>query len=44
MVLYPDIQKKLQSELDKAFEGRLPRFDELERVPYLRAVMNEVHR
>jgi hypothetical protein len=44
MTLYPDIQKKLQSELDAALQGRLPEDEDLENIPYLLAVVYEVHR
>jgi hypothetical protein len=44
MVLHPNTQRKLQTELEMAFEGRLPELDELEDLPYLRAVVYEVYR
>jgi hypothetical protein len=46
MLLYPNVQKALQSELDKVFVGRLPDVNtsELDEIPYLLAVIYEVYR
>ena len=45
MVLYPDVQKKAQAELDKVVgPNRLPDFTDLESMPYIQAVMLETLR
>jgi cytochrome P450 len=44
MMLHQDVQKKLQSEVDRSFVGRLPVLDELVDLPYLRAVVWELYR
>ncbi|KAF5379372.1 hypothetical protein D9615_006583 [Tricholomella constricta] len=45
MVLNPDVQKKAQEELDSIIgHGRLPSLDDRSRLPYMEALLNEVHR
>ncbi|KAF8901439.1 cytochrome P450 [Mucidula mucida] len=45
MVLYPDILKELQTELDAVVgRSRLPSFDDMDHLPYLDAVIRELHR
>ncbi|KAF8075301.1 cytochrome P450 oxidoreductase [Lyophyllum atratum] len=45
MVLNPDVQKKAQEELDTIIgHGRLPSLDDRPRLPYMEALLNEVHR
>ena len=45
MVLYPDIQKKAQNELDSVVgQDRLPHFGDRPYLPYLEAVVKEVFR
>ncbi|KAF8814867.1 cytochrome P450 [Phlegmacium glaucopus] len=45
MVLYPDVQKKAQAELDSVIgEGRLPGFADQSRLPYISALVTEVLR
>ncbi|ESK96157.1 cytochrome p450 [Moniliophthora roreri MCA 2997] len=45
MLIYPDVQEKVQSELDNVVgTSRLPNFDDRERLPYLAAVQKEVLR
>ena len=45
MVLYPDIQAKMQKELDEVVgEDRLPSYEDRSRLPYTEAVMTEVWR
>ena len=45
LVAFPEVQKKAQAELDSVFgTDRVPTFEDLERLPYIRAVINEVHR
>ncbi|KAH7885426.1 cytochrome P450 [Phlebopus sp. FC_14] len=40
MVLYPDIQKKAQAEIDAVVgRGRLPTFEDRPHLPYLHAVI-----
>ena len=45
MLLYPDIQKKAQDELDSVTgRERLPTFDDRPRLPYINAMCKEVLR
>jgi len=44
MVCYPQVQKKAQEELDKVLNGRLPEHSDIESLPYLSALVKEVHR
>ncbi|KAI0754761.1 cytochrome P450 [Daedaleopsis nitida] len=45
MILYPDVQRKAQAELDAVVgEGRLPQFADRGSLPYVNAVMKEVLR
>lgn len=45
MVCYPEIQKRAQEELDRVVgHGRLPGFEDEESLPYLSAIIKEVHR
>ncbi|KAF8343004.1 cytochrome P450 [Cantharellus anzutake] len=51
MMLYPEVQKKAQEELDEVLGTlseneviRLPTFDDQHQLPYLNAVIKEVHR
>lgn len=45
MAMFPEVQKKLQAELDRVVgPGRLPDFDDIENMPYLRAVLMETAR
>jgi cytochrome P450 len=45
MVLYPEVQKKAQAELDNVVgEDRLPQFDDRPDLPYLEAIVKEVFR
>ncbi|XP_043243988.1 methyl farnesoate epoxidase-like [Amphibalanus amphitrite] len=45
MVLYPDVQAKVQAELDEVVgEGRLPSYEDRPRLPYTEAVMTEIWR
>ncbi|KDR73253.1 hypothetical protein GALMADRAFT_251844 [Galerina marginata CBS 339.88] len=45
MVLYPDVQKKAQAELDAVVgNGRLPTFNDLPQLPYINATVTEVLR
>ncbi|TCD64419.1 hypothetical protein EIP91_004100 [Steccherinum ochraceum] len=45
MAMYPDIQRKAQAELDRIVgPDRLPEFDDLPHMPYLRAVVMETGR
>ena len=45
MLLYPDIQKKAQDELDSVTEReRLPTFDDRPRLPFIDAICKEVLR
>ncbi|KAJ3566173.1 hypothetical protein NP233_g7167 [Leucocoprinus birnbaumii] len=44
MVLYPEIQKKAQEELDRVLgHGHLPEFGDRGRLPYLEAVVKELY-
>lgn len=45
MICYPEVQKKAQEELDRVVgHGRLPGFEDEESLPYLSAIIKEVHR
>ncbi|KAJ7444623.1 cytochrome P450 [Mycena galericulata] len=45
LVAYPDAQKKAHEEIDRVVgEHRLPTLDDLECMPYIRAMILEVHR
>jgi len=45
MVLYPDVLRKAQEEVDRVVgRNRLPSFEDRERMPYLRAMVREVLR
>ncbi len=45
MVLYPDVQKNAQREIDTVIGcNRLPEFSDKENMPYVAAVMKEVLR
>lgn len=42
MALFPDVQAKLQRELDQVIgPSRLPEFSDIQQLPYLRAVVME---
>ncbi|CAL1714231.1 unnamed protein product [Somion occarium] len=45
MVTYPDIQKRAQQEVDEVIGlDKSPVLDDIEKLPYLRAIIKEVHR
>jgi cytochrome P450 len=44
MICYPQVQVKLQRELDAALSGSLPNYASIENLPYLTAVIMEVLR
>ncbi|EJD45476.1 cytochrome P450 [Auricularia subglabra TFB-10046 SS5] len=45
MTLYPDVQRKAQAEIDALTRGeRLPVYTDRERLPYVEALVKEVHR
>ncbi|KAJ7444604.1 cytochrome P450, partial [Mycena galericulata] len=45
LVAYPDAQKKAHEEIDRVVgEHRLPTLDDLEHMPYIRAMILEAHR
>lgn len=45
MLLYPDVQRKAQAELDRVIgSDRLPEFSDEHSVPYITAVVHEVLR
>jgi len=45
MIKYPEIQKKVQNELDRVVgRDRLPSYDDMQNLPYFNAVLNEVMR
>ncbi|KAJ3762520.1 cytochrome P450 [Lentinula raphanica] len=45
MTLYPDVQRRAQDELDRVVgKSRNPNFDDMEHLPYLRAIVKEVLR
>jgi len=45
MVIFPDVQKKAQAELDEVIgRGQLPTFADYDHLPYIRAVVKEIMR
>ena len=45
MVLYPEVQKRAQEELDSVLgHGHLPQFGDEDSLPYLKAILHEVVR
>jgi cytochrome P450 len=41
---HPDVQRRLENELDSVLGGRLPAYDDLSRLPYTRMVIEEALR
>lgn len=41
MILFPDVQKKAQAEIDRVVGDRLPEIDDLENMQYIRGCMKE---
>ncbi|KAK1798649.1 hypothetical protein P4O66_006664 [Electrophorus voltai] len=44
LALYPNIQEKVQKEIDSVLNGRLPTLQDKQRMPYVDAVLHEVLR
>lgn len=45
MVMYPEVQVKAQAELDRVVgRDRLPNFDDMQHLPYIRAIIKEALR
>lgn len=45
MVLYPDVMRKAQAQVDAVVgRDRLPTFGDREQLPYIEAIVKEVHR
>jgi cytochrome P450 len=44
MLHYPDVQRKAQEEIDSAMPGRLPTFEDMEKLPYVSALVSECYR
>ncbi|KAL4935200.1 hypothetical protein BDV06DRAFT_234567 [Aspergillus oleicola] len=45
MILFPDVQRKAQEEIDRVIGGdRLPGFDDRENLPYINAMVKEILR
>ena len=45
MVIFPDVQRKAQAELDEVVgRGQLPTFADYENLPYIRALVKETLR
>ena len=45
MILYPDIQTKVQQEIDKVIgTGRMPTMKDRDQMPYTEATLNEIQR
>ncbi|CAA7270591.1 unnamed protein product [Cyclocybe aegerita] len=44
MLLYPEVQKKAQKELDAVLHGRFPDFGDYGKIPYIEAIVHEVLR
>ncbi|KAF8996838.1 cytochrome P450 [Cyathus striatus] len=44
MLHYPDVQRKAQEEIDRVIPGRLPTFDDMDKLPYVGGVVSECYR
>ena len=45
MALYPEVQRKAQAQIDMVIgQGRLPDFEDRERLPYVEATLQELFR
>lgn len=44
MVLYPEVQKKAQAQLEEVCGSRLPEMEDFDRLPYIRCIMKETLR
>lgn len=44
MLLYPEVQRKAQQELDDIVGNRLPDFSDQGSLPYVTAICKEIHR
>lgn len=42
--MYPEVQRKVQEELDQALGDRLPTMDDKNQLTYLKAFCDETHR
>jgi cytochrome P450 len=42
--MYPDVQRKAQEQLDEVLRGSLPEFADIDKLPYIVAIVNEVMR
>uniref|UniRef100_A0A0W0F1Y9 Cytochrome p450 n=1 Tax=Moniliophthora roreri TaxID=221103 RepID=A0A0W0F1Y9_MONRR len=44
MLLYPEVQNKVQVAIDSVLQGRLPDFNDYGKIPYIEALINEILR
>lgn len=45
LTMYPNVQRKAQQQIDEVVgSGRLPAFEDLENLPYVKAIIKEVTR
>ena len=45
MMLYPDVQKRAQAEIDRVIgDGRFPSLGDREQLPFIEAIVKEVFR
>jgi len=44
MLLFPEVQKKAQDELDVVLQGQLPEFQDEPNLPYISAIVKELLR
>ncbi|KAK7461912.1 hypothetical protein VKT23_008343 [Stygiomarasmius scandens] len=45
LMAYPEVQKKAQAEIDRLVgQGRAPRLEDFDQLPYCQALINETHR
>lgn len=44
MILYPEVQKTAQAQIELVCGNRLPEMDDIERLPYIRCIMKETLR
>ena len=42
MMRHPEIQERVQTEIDEVLQGREPRFEDRERLPYTEACVYEI--
>jgi len=44
MAMNPSVQEKAQADIDRVVPNRLPTLDDYDSLPYIKAIIKEVHR